>query len=149
MKQEKCSEKTKRTNANYLQLELTARVLLVRFRSQITESAHESMSAKKSLRTQLAFVFVLLLGGVLLFSIPVGLALEVHHLFSEIDHDGHEHAKHDLCTWVEHQVGGSYVQDCYRTSLSVDLQDFLPQLHVEWVYSSSRRIDQSRAPPLS
>ncbi len=141
--------KIKFSIASNLQFTLTARVLLVRFCSQITESARESMSAKRSLRTQLAFVFVLLLGGVLLFSIPVGLALEVHHLFSEIDHDGHEHAEHDLCTWVEHQVGGSYVQDCYRTSLPVDLQDFLSQRHVEWVYSLIIPIDQSRAPPLS
>ena len=107
------------------------------------------MIGKRSLRTQLALVFLLLLGGVLLFSVPFGLALEVHHLFSEVDHDGHEHAEHDLCTWVEHQVGGSYVQDGYQANLSTELKDFLPRLHDEWVYSSSKRIDQSRAPPLS
>mgnify|MGYP000628008578 CR=1 FL=1 len=107
------------------------------------------MTTKRSLRTQLALVILLLLTGVLLFSVPVGLALEVHHVFSEIDHDGHEHAEHDLCTWVEHQVGGSYVQDCYRASLSAVLQDFLSHHHNERVYSLNLPIDQSRAPPLS
>ncbi len=107
------------------------------------------MTNTRSLRFRLTFSFLILLGGTLLFSIPFGLALEVHHLFSEIDHDGHEHAKHDLCTWVEHHAGGSYVQDFYRTSLSTDLIDLLSPLHDQWVYSLNIRIDRSRAPPFS
>ncbi len=107
------------------------------------------MTDNRSLRTQLAFSLLLLLGGVLLFSVPFGLALEVHHVFSEVDHDGHEHAEHDLCTWVEHHAGGSYVQDCYRGCISTDLIDLLPPRYVQWVYSLNIRIDQSRAPPLS
>ena len=106
------------------------------------------MTDKRTLRTQLASSFLLfLLSGVFLFSIPFGLALEVHHVFSEIDHDGHEHAEHDLCTWVEHHAGGSYVQDFYSASLSDDLKDFHFHLHDEWVSSLSIRIDRSRAPP--
>lgn len=107
------------------------------------------MTDTRSLRTPLVFSFLILLSGVLLFSIPFGLALEIHHVFSEIDHDGHEHAKHDLCTWVEHHAGGSYVQDFYRACLSTDLIDILSPLHDQWVYSLNIRIDQSRAPPIS
>ena len=107
------------------------------------------MTHTKSLRFRLTFSCILLLSGVFLFSIPFGLALEVHHVFSEIDHDGHEHAEHDLCTWVEHHSGGSYVQDFYRARLSADLKDYLPHFQDEWVYSQSIRIDQSRAPPAS
>ena len=34
-------------------------------------------------------------------------ALEVHHVFSEIDHDGHEHSDFDLCQWVQAHGSGS------------------------------------------
>ncbi len=107
------------------------------------------MTGKKSLRTQLALVFLLLLSGVLLFSVPFGLALEVHHVFSEIDHDAHEHTNQDLCTWVEHHVGESYVQDSYRSCPSTDLIDLLSPPRDQWVYSVGRRVGHSRAPPLS
>ena len=107
------------------------------------------MTDTSSLRLRLTFLFLLLLGGVLLFSIPFGLALEVHHVFSEIDHDGHEHAEDDLCTWLEHHTGGSYVQDCYWAGPSVELKSFSFLLHHEWVYSLRLRVDGSRAPPLS
>lgn len=86
---------------------------------------------------------------VLVASVPFGHALEIHHIFSEIDHDGHEHAEYDLCTWVEHHVGGSYVQDSYRSCPSTDLIDLLSPPRDQWVYSVSRRVGQSRAPPLS
>ena len=107
------------------------------------------MTAKRSLRTQLALVFLLLLGGMLLFSVPFGLALEVHHVFSEIDHDGHEHAKHDLCTWVEHHVGSSYVQDSYRARPSTERINLLSPLRDQCVHSLIIRVGQSRAPPFS
>ena len=107
------------------------------------------MTDTSSLRLRLTFLFLLLLGGVLLFSVPFGLALEIHHVFSEIDRDGHEHAQDDLCTWVEHHVGGSYIQDSYWACLSSDLIDLLSPPHDQWVHSLGRPIDQSRAPPLS
>lgn len=91
----------------------------------------------------------LALALVLVASVPFGHALEIHHVFSEIDHDGHEHAEYDLCTWVEHHVGGSYVQDSYRSCPSTDLIDLLSPPSDQWVYSVSRRVGQSRAPPLS
>ena len=107
------------------------------------------MTDKKSLRFRLIFPLPILLAGIFLFSIPFGLALEVHHLFSEIDHDGHEHAEHDLCTWVEHHAGGSYVQDYQGATYSADLKDSLFHLHDEWVNSLDIRHDRSRAPPFS
>ena len=38
---------------------------------------------------------------VLLGVAPLGHALAIHHVFSEIDHDGHEHSDSDLCQWVQ------------------------------------------------
>ena len=107
------------------------------------------MTDKQSLRFPLIVSLLVLLAGILLFSVPFGLALEVHHLFSEIDHDGHEHAEHDLCTWVEHHAGGSYVQDYQGATLSADLKDSLFHLPDDCKNSLSIRIDRSRAPPLS
>ncbi len=107
------------------------------------------MTDTSSSRLRLTFLVLLLLSGVLLFSVPFGLALEVHHLFSEIDHDGHEHAEHDLCTWVEHHIGGSYVQDSYKSGLTCELKDFSYHPHRSWVSSLSLRVDGSRAPPLA
>ena len=82
------------------------------------------MTVKRSFRTPLVFSFLILLGGVLLFSVPFGLALEVHHLFSEVDHDGHEHDTYDLCTWVEHHSGGTYVQDGFFAGPTLEIRNF-------------------------
>ncbi len=38
---------------------------------------------------------------VLLGVAPLGHALAIHHVFSEIDHDGHKHSDSDLCQWVQ------------------------------------------------
>ena len=34
-------------------------------------------------------------------------ALEIHHFFAEVDHDGHEHSDSDLCQWVQANGSGS------------------------------------------
>jgi hypothetical protein len=44
---------------------------------------------------------------VLLSSFTMGHALEIHHLFAEVDHDGHEHSEFDLCQWVQAHTAGS------------------------------------------
>lgn len=98
-----------------------------------------------SLRAYLALSLAL----VLVALVPFGHALEIHHVFSEIDHDGHEHAEHDLCTWVEHHAGGSYVQDFYRAGPTFEPKNFSYHPHHKWVSSLRLRVDRSRAPPLS
>lgn len=51
----------------------------------------------------------LVLGLVLLVSPPFVHALEIHHLFAEVDHDGHQHSEFDLCQWVQHHTASSPV----------------------------------------
>jgi hypothetical protein len=46
---------------------------------------------------------------VLLSSFTMGHALEIHHLFAEVDHDGHEHSEFDLCQWVQSHTAGSLI----------------------------------------
>ena len=51
------------------------------------------------------------LAFVLVASVPFGHALEIHHIFSTIDHDGHQHADFDLCQWVQQHTSTSLVWD--------------------------------------
>ena len=40
-------------------------------------------------------------------AVPFGLALEIHHIFSVIDYDGHEHIESDLCQWLQQHTSKS------------------------------------------
>jgi len=60
-----------------------------------------------SVRTLVALLAVFLLVGIL----PFSGALEVHHIFAAVDHDGHEHSDFDLCQWVQKHTSGSLVID--------------------------------------
>ena len=44
---------------------------------------------------------------VFLCLLPFAGALEVHHVFGDLDHDGHEHSDFDLCQWVQAHGNGS------------------------------------------
>ena len=55
------------------------------------------------LKCSLLLTFVVLFVG----SIPFAHALEIHHLFAEIDHDAHQHSEFDLCQWVKHHTSNS------------------------------------------
>ena len=44
-------------------------------------------------------------------AIPFAHALEIHHLFAEVDHDAHQHSEFDLCQWVKHHTGNSLAWD--------------------------------------
>ena len=75
-------------------------------------------------------------------------ALEVHHVFSEIDHDGHEHSDFDLCQWVQAHGSGSIDFDHVDIdiTLQVDQERWFP---LKIVYSSVALTSQgSRGPPL-
>ena len=75
-------------------------------------------------------------------------ALEVLHVFSEIDHDGHEHSDFDLCQWVQAHGSGSIDFDHVDIdiTLQVDQERWFPS---KTVYSSVALTSQgSRGPPL-
>ena len=61
----------------------------------------------------------LCLGILLLCQAPFSLALEIHHVFAEVDHDGHEHSDFDLCQWVQQHTGGSLVMDPPRLTTQI------------------------------
>ena len=48
---------------------------------------------------------------ILLGSSSLGFALEIHHVFAEVDHDGHQHSDDDLCQWVQSHAANSLVVD--------------------------------------
>ena len=62
--------------------------------------------------------FSLLLTFVVLFvgAIPFAHALEIHHLFAEIDHDAHQHSDFDLCQWVKKHTSNTLAWDLPRVS---------------------------------
>ena len=75
-------------------------------------------------------------------------ALEVHHVFSEIDHDGHEHSDFDLCQWL--QANGSGSIDFDHVEIDIALQVNQERCFASNpVYSSVVLTSQdSRGPPL-
>ena len=97
---------------------------------------------------QVKVALALVLGGVLIVSTPFGHALEIHHLFAEVDHDGHEHADFDLCTWVQHHTGGSYIQDSYSPVIFIGIETIPHPPQQSWIGSRFFRADGSRAPPV-
>jgi len=48
---------------------------------------------------------------IFLGSSTFGYALEIHHVFAEVDHDGHQHSDFDLCKWVQSHAANSLVCD--------------------------------------
>ena len=80
--------------------------------------------------------------------LPFGSALEVHHIFADIDHDGHEHSGYDLCQWV--QAHGSGSVDFDHADIGVPIQvEQERSCTSEIVYSSvALTAQESRGPPL-
>ncbi|MGD9850050.1 MAG: hypothetical protein AB7T38_02165 [Nitrospirales bacterium] len=46
---------------------------------------------------------------IVLASASMGYALEIHHAFAAVDHDGHQHSDFDLCQWVQSHTAHSLV----------------------------------------
>ncbi|MDT7043935.1 hypothetical protein [Candidatus Nitronereus thalassa] len=80
--------------------------------------------------------------------LPFASALEVHHIFAEVDHDGHEHSDFDLCQWV--QAHGSGSVDLDHGNLGIPLQVEHEQWHTSEIVFSSKALtsQESRGPPL-
>ena len=87
------------------------------------------------------------LGFLLLCQSPLSLVLEIHHVFAEVDHDGHEHSDFDLCQWVQQHSSGSIIIDPPRLTTLVS-GEFERSFHPEnFIFSSLVRSIGSRAPP--
>ena len=88
------------------------------------------------------------LAMLLVASVPFGHALEIHHIFSTIDHDGHEHSDFDLCQWVKKHTSNTLVWDLPRVSHgSIGLLFFFPGNF--FIFDSLLGfLSYSRGPPL-
>ena len=102
-------------------------------------------SSPSSLCAGLALSLVL----VFVASVPFGHALEIHHIFSEIDHDGHQHSDFDLCQWVQQHTGNSLAWDLPQLAYGSWLHSLLP-LSRDQVYASfPSALIHSRGLPVS
>ena len=87
------------------------------------------------------------LGVLLLCQAPFSLVLEIHHVFAEVDHDGHEHSDFDLCQWVQQHSSGSIVIDPPQLTTLVS-REYDHSVHPDtFILSSLVRSIGSRAPP--
>ena len=87
--------------------------------------------------------------GLIFFGLlPFASALEVHHIFAEVDYDGHEHSDFDLCQWV--QVNGSGSIDFDHIDIDIDLQVDQERWFVTKTayFSVVCTSQESRGPPL-
>ncbi len=75
------------------------------------------------------------LAMLLVASVPFGHALEIHHIFSAIDHDGHQHSDSDLCQWVQQHTSTSLAWDHPHFAQRSWLYTWLSHVH-EYTSSS-------------
>ena len=92
---------------------------------------------------------IVLLGLILLGQLVLTSALEIHHIFAEVDHDGHQHSDFDLCKWVQQHTSGSLAIEFLAIETPFNIEIEHPSAP-EVLYSSQIvRVGGSRAPPLS
>ena len=84
---------------------------------------------------------------VLVASVPFGHALEIHHLFSSIDHDGHQHSDFDLCQWVQQHTSSSLAFDFPLLAEWSWISSRLVLANKQIPQSFSSRLFHSRGPP--
>lgn len=89
----------------------------------------------------------LAVGLVLLSAVPFVHALEIHHLFADVDHDGHQHSDFDLCQWNQHHTANSLAWDAPRVSHCFVLTCFLSLDREETNLSPSLPLCDPRGPP--
>jgi hypothetical protein len=105
--------------------------------------------SKLSPTSRFSMGLALILGLVLLSSIPFVHALEIHHLFADVDHDGHQHSDFDLCQWIQHHTANSLVWDTPRLSHWSVVAGFLPLDREETYLSLTFPLCNPRGPPRS
>ena len=92
--------------------------------------------------------FVVLIGLIFFCLLPFSGALEIHHVFAEVDHDGHEHSEFDLCQWVQQHTSGALSIHPLGIATPFYSPDRYHRLvEYEWI-SPTMSVGGSRAPPL-
>ena len=85
---------------------------------------------------------------VVLGMLPFAGALEIHHVFADMDHDGHDHSDFDLCQWVQQHTSGSLLLDAPVLAI-LHSMDFDHAGYVDTLsFVDIDRGRSSRAPPL-
>ena len=103
--------------------------------------------SKLSPSSRFCMGLALTLGLVLLSSIPFAHALESHHLFADVDQDGHQHSDFDLCQWVQHHTTNSLVWDTPGLSHWSVVAGFLSFDREETYLSLTLPLGNPRGPP--
>lgn len=130
-----------------LQLLLTPLEPFGTLAARISLAIISMIRTRPSLISRCNISLALALGLVLLTSIPFVQALEIHHLFAEVDHDGHQHSDYDLCQWIQHHSGNSLIWDAPRVSHWSAVTGFL-FFDLEEVYGSlTLPLCHPRGPP--
>lgn len=95
-----------------------------------------------------ASLVAVMVAAAFLCLLPFAGALEVHHVFGDLDHDGHEHSDFDLCQWVQAHGNGS--ADFGHQDVAAPLCVRRGQWHSPHVVASSIDLafHESRGPPL-
>lgn len=81
--------------------------------------------------------------------LPFAGALEIHHIFAEVDHDAHEHSDFDLCQWVQKHTSGSLVIDPPGLVVLTSLGNRFYLVHEHGHSAQLFSAGSPRAPPLS
>ena len=107
-----------------------------------------NINQKKFALTSPIFTWLALsLAFVLVVSVPFGHALEIHHIFSEIDHDGHQHSDSDLCQWVQQHTSNALAWDLPQLVERSWLYSLLSLANDQIPHVSSSSLLHSRGPP--
>lgn len=116
------------------------------FASDMDSKITDMITRRVSPPSVLAFGILIL---IVLASATMGFALEIHHAFAEVDHDGHQHSDFDLCQWVQSHTAHSLVGEdplVNRGGYLVGVLSFPPLS----VFSSlAHLLTASRGPPFS
>lgn len=105
------------------------------------------MSPRKiSPKLSLAFGTLIL---IVLASASIGYALEIHHVFAEVDHDGHQHSDFDLCQWVQFHTAHSLLGEEPVLGPGKYFFGLLFSAHSSVVISPFYFLTDSRGPPTS
>jgi len=86
---------------------------------------------------------------VILAVVPFAHALEIHHIFSDIDDDGHQHSDFDLCKWVQQHTSNSLVWDVPQPAQQSCLHSRLSVASDQFFCCFSSHLLHSRGPPNS
>ena len=111
----------------------------------MNSTVHQGYGFRLSPHDGLALLLVL----AIVILLPFSTALEVHHFFAEMDHDGHEHSDFDLCQWVEQHTSNSFTMPLIVVAAPL-LQEIFSFHHYSIEHDQSLRnaIFSPRGPPV-